>query len=49
VLPDAFLVTAPHERTATWRAAPGTAADAEQLERVRKVYAGFKERLGFGV
>jgi hypothetical protein len=45
VFPRAFLVTAPHKRAATWRAAPGTAGDEAQLARVRRVYALFKERL----
>lgn len=45
VLPNAFLVTAPHSRAATWRAAPGTSQDAGQLARVRHVYARFKQQL----
>lgn len=45
VLPGAFLVTAPHPRAPTWRAAPGTAADQQQLARVKQVYTTFKQRL----
>jgi hypothetical protein len=41
----AFLVTAPHERETTWRAAPGTRRDAEQLERVYELYSKLKTEL----
>lgn len=45
VLPDAFMVTAPHQRPTSWRPAPGTAADAEHLARISSVYHRFKQQL----
>lgn len=33
-LPDAFMVTAPHQRPTSWRPAPGTAADAAHMARI---------------
>jgi hypothetical protein len=45
VLPGAFMVTKPHGRAPTWRAAPGTARDAAQLERVARLYDRFKAEL----
>jgi hypothetical protein len=45
VLPEAFLVTKPHGRTTTWRAAAGTARDEAQLARVRQLYERFKDEL----
>jgi hypothetical protein len=45
VLPDAFMVTAPHQRSSSWRPTPGTAADAAHLDRIAAVYAQFKQGL----
>jgi hypothetical protein len=45
VLPDAFMVTAPHKRSTSWRPAPGTAADAAHMQRISAVYAQFKKQL----
>lgn len=45
VLPDAFIVTAPHKRSSSWRPTPGTAADAAHLQRIRRVYESFKQQL----
>jgi hypothetical protein len=45
VLPDAFMVTAPHKRASSWRPVPGTAADAAHLQRISGVYADFKQQL----
>eukprot|EP00775_Hariotina_reticulata_P011557 gene11557-11701_t len=45
VLPDAFMVTAPHTRSSTWRPQPGTASDDEHLTRIGLVYDQFKLRV----
>ena len=45
LLPGAFMVTAPHARTSSWRPVPGSAHDADHLQRIRRVYEQFKARV----
>jgi hypothetical protein len=45
VLTDAFMVTAPHKRSSSWRPVPGTATDEAHLARISLVYEQYKARL----
>ncbi|WIA43319.1 hypothetical protein OEZ86_009817 [Tetradesmus obliquus] len=45
VLSDAFMVTAPHKRSSSWRPVPGTATDDAHLAMISQVYEQFKQRL----
>jgi hypothetical protein len=45
VMPDAFMVTAPHARGNTWRPLAGTASDDQHLNRIQLVYDQFKQRI----
>ncbi|KAF6265423.1 hypothetical protein COO60DRAFT_1633546 [Scenedesmus sp. NREL 46B-D3] len=45
VLTDAFMVTAPHKHSSSWRPVPGTATDEAHMARISRVYEQFKAQV----